>query len=181
MNEASNCHRCHWLQLLKKKNLKPELIILEKVIGEWQEIERFWISYAKMCGWRLTNNTSGGDGVRDLPEETRERIRKVWLGRKHKPESLIKIGKASSERRCSKETKDKMSKAHAGREIKWKDKIAVANKKLSKEMQNDILEAIKNGEMVINLARKYGVHRTTISKVKDRTYNNQKRYYKKVL
>lgn len=44
--------------------------------------------------WPLTNATSGGDGVPDLPPETRQRMAQVWIGRKHRPESLKKKAEA---------------------------------------------------------------------------------------
>ena len=76
MNDKSKCHRANWLQSLKSKGLKPDIVILEEINGKWpwQESERYWIARAKKLGWPLTNNTSGGDGVPDLPEETRKKI-----------------------------------------------------------------------------------------------------------
>lgn len=176
MNEQSNCHRSHWLQSLKRQGLKPELIIIETIHGEWpwQESERFWIKRARELGCLLTNNTSGGDGVSDLPLETRERMRQTWLGRKHKPETIEKLRQASSQHRHSKETRQKMSRAHSGRKITWIDKVAAGLRKIKDTDIPIIIDRLKAGERVKNLAAEYGVHRTTLSKIKTGKYYDQR-------
>ena len=172
MNDKSFCHRAHWLQGLKAKGKKPLVLILDRAAeGEdWQFAERCWISLGRELKWPLTNNTSGGDGVVDLAPESRERIRKAWIGRKHSPESLIRIGDASRGRVKSEASKELMRRKMSGREIKWTDKVSAALAKLSPKDQQDILDALSRGEMVKDLAEKYGVHRTTISKVKAGQY-----------
>lgn len=168
MNDTSFCHRAHWLQGLKAKGKKPLVLILDRAPegGDWQSAERYWIALGRDLGWPLTNNTSGGDGVVDLAPESRERIRKAWIGRKHSPESLIRIGNASRGRVKTEASKELMRRKMAGRAIKWIDKVSTALAKLSPQDQADILDAFGRGEKVKDLARKYGVHRTTISKVK---------------
>lgn len=172
MNDKSKCHRAHWLQSLKAQNKRPNLVLLEMIQGEWpwQESERYWIARGRALGWRLTNNTSGGDGVSDLPKEARERMRQAWLGRKHKPETLEKLSKASKGRRKTQEAKDYMSELMKGRRITWGDKISENAKKLTAEECETIRERLKNGEGVMALAVEYGVHRTTLSKVKSGKY-----------
>jgi len=172
MNEKSKCHRTNWLSSLKCAGLKPSLVILEEVHidNDWREREIFWIAKGKEEGWKLTNNTIGGDGVCGLPEEIREKIRTAWVGRKHKPESLLKIGAASLGRKHSEEWKLSMSDTMKKRDITWGDKISEKLRKLSESDIEKILNAISNGEKVSILALQYGVHRTTISKVKAGTY-----------
>lgn len=172
INEApSNCHRSHWIQSLKARGLEPTLMIIETIHGEWpwQESERFWIKRCRDGGIRLTNNTSGGDGVSDLPPETRERMRQTWLGRKHKPETIEKLRTISSARVHSDATREKMSRRHKGRKILWADKVAESIRKLSSEAES-IKQRLGNGEKVGNLAVEFNVHRTTISKIKKGTY-----------
>jgi hypothetical protein len=172
MQDKADCHRVHWLKSLAQRGLKPHIVPIE--IGEgmcqWQEAETFWIAWARRNGARLTNATSGGDGVPDLPPETRERMRKVWLGRKHSPETLAKLRAARRLRTTSDATKRKMSAAQSGRKILWLDKIAVANRKLTPDHVEIIKARLANGEGVQNLAAEYGVHRTTMSKIKAGTY-----------
>lgn len=172
MNDTGSCHRVHWLQSLKKLGLKPHVIILDRIADEddWQALEKYWIALGYDMDWPLTNNTDGGDGVVGLPAETRERMRQTRLGRKHSPESLIRIGNASRGRVKSEAAKQVMRDKMADREIKWIDKVSAALSKLSAQDRSDILDAIDRGEMVKDLAEKYGVHRTTISKVKTGRY-----------
>ena len=175
MNEKSNCHRSHWLQSLKKRGLKPGLVIFERIIGAWpwQHSERYWIAYGRRKGWRLTNNTSGGDGVPDLPPETRAKMAAVWKGRKHSPETAEKLRNYRLGVLHSDETKAKMSAAHKGRKITWGDKISQATTSLTVDQVDEIKAAISNGAKVKDLADQYGRHRTTISKIKMGTYNGK--------
>lgn len=172
MQDTSKCHRTHWIQKLRSKGLRPEITILEQVSSEdvWQERERYWIARGKELGWPLTNNTSGGDGVCDLPQEARERIRKTWIGRKHTEETKAKIGATSRLKRHTDEHKAAMSEKMKQRKITWGAKIAESTRKLSAQDQADILDALSSGVKNKDLAEKYGVHRTTISKVKTGRY-----------
>jgi len=172
MNEKSNCHRSHWLASLKRDRLRPSIEILEVVSDQssWQERERHWIAHGYALGWDLTNNTCGGDGVVNLHPDSRERIRTAWIGRKHRPESIIKIGEASKGRTHTTQWKSDMSEKMKLRNITWGDKIAVATRKLTTQDQVDILSALKSGVRNKTLAEKYEVHRTTISKVKTGKY-----------
>jgi len=57
----ANNHKRNWIKKLLKQNLKPELIILEKVkIEEWEKAERKWIAHGWKNGWKLVNKTEGG-------------------------------------------------------------------------------------------------------------------------
>jgi hypothetical protein len=167
----SNCHRSHWIQSLKTRGLEPSLIIIETVHGEWpwQESERFWIKRCRDAGMRLTNNTSGGDGVYGLPPEAKARMRQTWLGRKHRPETIEKLRVASSLRTASDATRQKTSNSLAGRKILWVDKVAESLRKLSLQAET-IKRRLDSGEKVGSLAAEFQVHRTTISKIKKGTY-----------
>lgn len=172
MNEVSNCHRSHWLQSLKANKKRPHQVILQELDDDsyWQSCEIAWIKHGKQMGWPLTNNTDGGDGVCNLPEETRKRMAKVWTGRKHKPESIAKLKAARALRVTNNATRLKHSQSMKGRKITWKDKIGEANRKIDDASIISIQQRINNGEKVIDLAKEYGVHRTTITKVKLNKY-----------
>jgi hypothetical protein len=94
--ETSACHRTHWLRSLAARGLKPVLVTLEVVEGRWpwQEAERWWIARGRALGWRLTNSTSGGDGVPNLSKEARERIATGWRGRNHTSEARQRVADA---------------------------------------------------------------------------------------
>lgn len=174
INEKYPCHRRNWIDSLKKKGLEPGLICLVELRGEsandWQAWEKMYIAMARRDGWPLVNETSGGDGVPDLSPEASAKRNKTWIGRKHTPESLIKIANASRGRRKTPEQKEAMRKLMTGRKILWVDKVAEANRKLTREDVEAIKMRFKNGETTIELAKEYGVHRTTISKVNMGTY-----------
>lgn len=169
----SNCHRSHWIQSLKKRGLEPGMVIFEEIIGAWpwQESERYWIARGRRLGWRLTNNTSGGDGVKDLHPEAVAKRNSTWKGRKHSPETTEKLRNYRLGVPHSDETKAKMSAAHKGRKITWTDKLSLALRHLSAADCTAIRAALANGGKVKDLAAKYGVHRTTLSKVKKGTYD----------
>lgn len=179
MNERSSCHRSHWLQSLKARGLVADLIILERIDGAWpwQHSERRWIAYGRRNGWRLTNNTDGGDGVEGLPEETRAKMASVWTGRKHKPESIEKMlaTKKANAYRTTEETRARMSAAHTGREITWGDKLSASLRRLSGEQVEEIKRRFAAGDRTTDLAKEYGVHRTTITKIKMGTYYDKYR------
>lgn len=63
-----------WLNSLLMDGYLPKLKILE-LADDWKEGERRWIKHLKENGWDLMNHTSGGDGVHDIDEETRERMK----------------------------------------------------------------------------------------------------------
>jgi DNA-binding transcriptional regulator YiaG len=132
----------------------------------WQEPERQWIAWAKDKGEPLTNGTSGGDGVPDLTPEARAKIVAAWTGRKHRPETLLKIGAASRKRRHTQEWRDHMRQKMKGRHITWGDKISAATRKLTDIQVSEIRAALQAGLTQASLARQYGVDSGTISNIK---------------
>jgi len=68
-----------------------------------------------------------------------------------------------------------MSKAHKGREVHWGDKLSAALRKLTDEDVRVIADRLAAGGLGKDLAAEYGVHRTTISKIKKGTYHDKYR------
>lgn len=176
MNEPpTNCHRSHWLRELRGLGLYPLLDIIETSTGEWpwQEGERYWIRRLRDAGARLVNNTDGGDGVDGLPEQTRRKMASVWKGRKHTPEAKAKLSLASRGRKASQAT---LRKKSASLKLvihheEWNAKISESNRKLTADDIATIhMELAANTSGTQQLANRFGVHRTTISKVKMGTY-----------
>jgi hypothetical protein len=176
LNETYQTHKTNWIKSLKRKGLKPELIILEKITNEsiWQEREREWIKTAGEFGFKLVNSTDGGDGVLNISGEGKKRMLATWKGRKHKPESIEKMRIRSSQQIKTEKSKNKLSKKMAGREITWKDKLQKANRKFDDAKLKLVIEDLNNGMKVIDAAKKYGVHRTTITKIKKGEYKTFK-------
>ena len=175
MNERSNTHRCYWIQSLRKKGKKPTQVILQQLNeGEdWQAAEIKWIAIAKKYGWDLVNGTDGGDGVLNVSGEGRARMLATWKGRKHKPETLLKLSASSKGRVKPEKAKDIVSKKMKGRKIEWADKLQVKLRKFDDEKLKAVLSDLETMK-VAEVAKKYGVHRTTITKIKRGTYKTFK-------
>lgn len=167
-NDPSKTHRTNWIQSLLSNGKRPGMVVLEEVADgdRWQDVERAWIARGRSAGWRLTNCTSGGDGVSDLPPESRERIVAAWRGRKHRPESLAKMSISNRGRVHTEDHKRRMGEIMTGRKIAWTDKIARANEKLADEQVREIRFMLSIGESQYALADAYGVHQGTICNIK---------------
>lgn len=82
LRDPARNHRVNWIRSLVAEGMKPVAEVLEKCSGvTWQESERFWISYLRFLGARLTNAIDGGNGGNPTPE-TREKLRQAKLGKK---------------------------------------------------------------------------------------------------
>lgn len=112
---AGRTHCRKWIAKLLEAGYRPELEILEIVPSEndWEEAERFWISYWKYIGAKLTNLTDGGShdyigkphtsgeneksavkrrGVKRTPEQI-ERMKAGWT-----PEGKLRMAEAARQR-----------------------------------------------------------------------------------
>lgn len=68
-----------WLLYLKNQKLKPIMEVIDEGDSEnIDDLEKYWISQFKQWGFKLKNETEGGDGYN-------------WTGRKHKEESKLKL------------------------------------------------------------------------------------------
>lgn len=169
-NEKTCTHRCHWIQGLLAKGKRPNQIILETVNGDnWQERERYWISEAKRLDWPLVNGTSGGDGVKDLTPESKARMLATWIGRKHKPESLLKIGAASKGRVHDDKYKKFMHDKMTGRyfSLETRNRLSQSIRKLTDDQVREIRRLIaKGGLSQREISDRYKVDKGTISNIK---------------
>lgn len=169
-NERSNTHRCHWIQSVMAKGKRPIQIILEELPADadWQAAEKRWIAHGREQGWPLTNGTDGGDGVPGLSGESKERMLKTWTGRKHKPESLLKIGAASRQRKHTPEWSQLMHEKMKGRVFSpdHLSKISRSLRKLTDDQVREIRKLLLQGALQKELAVVYGVDKGTISNIK---------------
>lgn len=127
INEAFNGgnRRVHkWIRSLSSK---PVSVILEINPENLQESECNWISYLINLGARLTNGTSGGDGLFNPSPEVREKLSSWQRGRKLTPEHRAKLSEAQRIRfsnshgprygkSTSDETKEKLRLANLGKQ-----------------------------------------------------------------
>ena len=176
INDRAKTHKVNWIKGLKSKGLTPNMVILETLEdgSNWEEAEIRWIKQGNDNGWNLVNGTSGGDGVPLLEGDSLERRNKAWIGRKHTEETKRKLSEASKGRLHTDQWKKDMSVKMKGRNIAWGDTLSKVNRKFDDTKQKEVISLLNSGMLVKDVAEKYGVHRTTISKIKKGIYH--KRY-----
>lgn len=118
---AGETRRERWIKRLRNRGLKPILEIIEEIPNsddlDWQESERFWITYLRFLGFSLTNGDNGGNGGRKLTMEAREKISAGLRGRRLSPDSRAKISMAHRGKTISDETRQKLSRLLSGRKL----------------------------------------------------------------
>lgn len=76
-------HKRNWINSLKKKDLKPEIEVLDYVeISKWQYWETFWINQFNVWGFNLLNYTDGGDGSTFGNKSSFKKGHKPWNNEK---------------------------------------------------------------------------------------------------
>jgi len=70
-NLKVNNHRINWIKGLLNKNMKPKMVVIDSVDGDWEWLEQYWISQMKAWGFNLVNGTDGGENPPS------------WLGKTH--------------------------------------------------------------------------------------------------
>jgi hypothetical protein len=66
----------NWLLKLLNNNQKPIITIIDEIDGEWIWLEQYWIEQFKQWGCKLTNLTTGGEGLVGYTH-TKETINKL--------------------------------------------------------------------------------------------------------
>lgn len=169
MNERSDTYRCHWLQELRSLGLRPIQVIIDAVPSgtDWQTAERAYIAGARAMTSRITNGTTGGDGVTGLSDEARERIRSTWLGRKHRSESLAKIAAASRGRHHTQAWRESMRDKMCDREFtpEHRQKIRSATQKLTPDHVREIRRLLSSGLPQRDIAAQFGIHQGSVSNI----------------
>lgn len=111
-------HKTCWL---KGIDYRADCVVLEECV-DWAEAERFWVAYFKFLGARLTNMTTGGEGVPGAPRsaETRAKMSasrkgcKVSLGVRIKMSERLIGNTYSRGVKHTEETRKKVSVALMG-------------------------------------------------------------------
>lgn len=95
-----------WISSLLNNNNKPELIIIDEVEeNNWEYWEKYYISYFKFIGCKLTNILEGGENP---PNHT---------GRKRTKEEIERISKSNLGKKRSLETRKNISLSKKGKPI----------------------------------------------------------------
>ncbi len=170
INERSNTHRSHWIQQLAALGLEPEIEIIDATPAgtDWQMVEIAYIAAARGDGIRLVNGTNGGDGVTGLSPESRARITNAWRGRKHTPETLMKLSVARKGRKIhTPEWLAYMSKKMAEREFspEHRQRIREAVQKLTPADVRAIRRLLKAGMTQREVANQFGIHQGSVSNI----------------
>ncbi len=88
-NLRTHTKKTCWLKKIVGMGLRPTLDILEECAADTlSDAECFWIAQGHGLGWRLTNGTSGGDGLVNPSAEIREKIASKLRGRTLPPEHV---------------------------------------------------------------------------------------------
>lgn len=168
-NEKGRSWRHHWLRQLRDQGAKPLLRILQEIPDgeEWQSIEQWWISHGRAEGWPLTNCTDGGDGVLHLSGESKARMLRTWQGRKHRPESLLRIGRASKGRKHTEAYKAMMREKMKTRVFTpiHRQRLAKSIAVLSDDEVRTIRTLLATGMSQYAIADRFNVHQGTISNI----------------
>jgi len=93
-DKAASSHKINWIQKLLREGLKPELVILEKVlISDWKSKERSYINEYREK-YNLTNYTDGGEGLCFRGNQTSfKKGQKSWNTGTRKKKPCVVCGK----------------------------------------------------------------------------------------
>lgn len=171
-----------WALSLVKIGLEPLIKVIEEcpdfiqkteMINSWLNVrEQDWISWYRREGARLTNLTRGGEGRLGAPvsEETREKIRKIRLGKKHTEESkkkmsLSAIGKPKKP--VSEETRQKQRALALCRRHteETKKKLSAMQKGKKRPCTSTKVRCIETGEVFESIKEAAKKHNTTPSRI----------------
>lgn len=176
--EGDKSHKASWITSLKKKGLKPILVLLEPCTEEtWPEREKRWIGSMRQTTFDLTNHCDGGRASpgfqgRHHTEEAKLKQSSFWKGRMRGPlteEHKTKVSKArTGEKRppFTEEHKRKIGEGIRAAAVRRQTEETDTTKfKLNIEKVRLIRES-KESDRV--LALRYGVGHTAIFNVRNR-------------
>lgn len=109
-----NTNKGRWIKKLHRLGFDYSVTVLELCESELHALnsEKWWISYAKALGWKLTNHTDGGEQY-TFDELTRNKMSLAGKGRPKSEEHRLAISKALTGKAKSPEHKAKVCGANS--------------------------------------------------------------------
>lgn len=125
---GGHTHRDRWMRSVWDDGGVVTIESLAVVpIERWAHAEAEMIARYRSCGARLTNATDGGEGMPNPNAETRERLRRAFVGRPLRPEHRAKIGAAHRGTPCSVEQRASISATLTGRPLSDETRAKMSN------------------------------------------------------
>jgi hypothetical protein len=115
---SRNTHCAAWVRSLIALGLDYEICVLETATRETvDDTERWWIAFARACGWDLTNHTDGGDGLTGfkMSPETRAKMSARMKAEMSTPEAKARVSAAHRGKVVSPETRSRIAAANRGK------------------------------------------------------------------
>jgi len=82
LKDKAQTYKTNWIKSLKKENLVPVLSVIDEVNeNEWSFWEQHYIDLYKSWGFKLTNLTPGGIGIKFYTFEMRKKMSLAKLGK----------------------------------------------------------------------------------------------------
>jgi len=139
--KIGNGHKDNWIKSLLAIGLRPEIFDIESVpYFDWQDSERFWISYFRFVGCRLINSTDGGEGWKNPSREARRAFseKRSQLARQFNalhPEMLQRLHESNRGRKRTGEFKKMIGEMN--RQRVWTDGAKERNRQRMKALGKD--------------------------------------------
>jgi DNA-binding NarL/FixJ family response regulator len=147
-------HKENWILLLLGLGFRPIIETIEETtISEWEEREKFWISFYNKNNCELTNLTEGG-----LPA--------FFKNKKHTTESKNKISQAGRGRTQTDFQKQRASECNKGPKTAQHKINSYISRSILKERESEILNLINNkGKTIPEVAKMFNVGVTTVWRI----------------
>jgi len=146
-SKKTRSYKNNWVASLLVSGVCPVIEELEKISSfrdqDWQDAERFWISYLRMLGFRLVNSESGGWGGKKMSPETRLKMSMSKVGKKQSAQHVENNRLARKGKKLSPEKLAALTVRWNSPEVRAKKSAALTGRKFSAERKANISKAKK--------------------------------------